>query len=103
MARHDHGQYVGRAGFGNLARFAGRPDPRGDFTVADGSSCGDVSQCVPDPQLEFGSAHVERQIEGRRRMLDQLGEARERRLHEGWVMLEIGLREARPQIQQRTL
>src|SRR5258706_12080750 len=71
MAGDRHGQYILAASLGNGARAVRRADARRHLRVASGRTCGNLTKGRPDALLESRAAHVERQIESERRLLDE--------------------------------
>src|SRR4051812_26895330 len=94
MTGNRHGQYVCAARLGNGAHAVRRADARRDLGIANRRTQWNLTKRRPDTLLERRAAHVQRQVESSRRLLDQTDHLRNGLL-EGYVSSnEDRLREA---------
>src|SRR5690606_3638666 len=63
MAGNRHRDRIGGTGLGDGAHRAWLPDALRDAGIAGGSARGNIAECLPDPFLEGGAAHVQRQVQ----------------------------------------
>jgi len=60
----------------------GRADPAGDLGIGNGLTDRDLLKRLPNPLLERGATHIERQIETEIRCLDKADDTR----HQGFIL-----------------
>src|SRR4051812_11257823 len=82
MAGDRHREIVCGTGAGDGPNRLGRADPAGDLSVGNGVTDRDLLERLPNPLLERGATHIERQIETEIRRLDKADDAR----HQGFVV-----------------
>src|SRR4051794_28781083 len=71
MAGDRHGQYIRAARVGDGASAVRRADARRNLRVASLRTCGNLTKGRPDALLKSSAAHVQRQVESQRRLLDE--------------------------------
>jgi hypothetical protein len=98
VAGDSYGEGVRRARAADRAGGSGGADPAGDFGVGGRLAGGDAADDLPDPLLEGGASHVERQVQAARGGLDESDHLRQVRLETALVPDEEQPRKEHPEL-----